>query len=631
MGVGSMSGLYFGVSGFQVNQTALQATAHNLSNLDTDGYVRQQVLMKDTLYQTYSRSNVSASQVGLGTSMDTVRQVRDVFADKQYRLETGRGAFYSAMEEVGEEVETYFGTDVDDEKLKNTMIRFWETLNELQKTPDSIVNRETVIQSAQEMIEQSKLIYNQIVEYQRNLNEQLTKQVNEVNDIAKEIHELNREIVRVESNQSEHANDLRDKRNLLLDKLATYAEINYKEDGNGCVTVNFEGLPLVVDDRIFEIGTMPVSEGSDLLQVVWADHGNLPTFSFTYLPSAETSTDVGSLKGLVYARGNSVGDYTLMNMETSQEYLKKLDEYGYPEYSSWYDYFVGEGYLSPSAAGTDEELKNAYAAYYEKEVEPYLVTNVEAQLDYMMHNIVTTINDILCPNIEVEGTMSVYDAEGNEIKLFAGTKILDTEHAPVGLGIDGEPGEELFTRATTPRYNKYTDDDGNTVYVYNEEDPADKYSQYSITQLEVNDTLIKNPSKLPLSDAKEHSNRQDVLNDLLDAWSSEGEYEGMGSDHPKSNMKVLTPNTLTGYNFQGYYNAMIGDLSNSINAYYNVAQNQTVVANQLDDRRQTVAGVNSDEELTNMIMFQQAFNACSRYINVVADMLDTLINRTGRA
>jgi flagellar hook-associated protein 1 FlgK len=152
MGVGSMSGLYFGVSGFQVNQTALQATAHNLSNLDTDGYVRQQVLMKDTLYQTYSRSGVSMQQVGLGTSMDTVRQVRDVFADKQYRLETGRGAFYSAMEEVGEEVETYFGTDVDDEKLKNTMIRFWETLNELQKTPDSIVNRETVIQSAQEMI-----------------------------------------------------------------------------------------------------------------------------------------------------------------------------------------------------------------------------------------------------------------------------------------------------------------------------------------------------------------------------------------------------------------------------------------------------------------------------------------------
>ncbi len=630
MGVGSMAGLYFGVSGFQVNQTALQATSHNLSNLDTDGYVRQQVLMKDTLYKTYSRATVSASQLGHGTSMETVRQVRDEFADRAYRLESGRGSFYSSMEEIGKEVEIYFGADVDDEKLKNTMTRFWQTMNELQKTPDSIVNRETVIQAAQEMVEQAKLIYNQIKEYQKNINDQIKQQVDEINEIADTIHELNRKIISVESNGVEHANDLRDTRNLLLDKLATFAEISYREDGNGGVTVNLEGIPLVVEDRTFKLGTLALEEGSELLSVVWADHANMPTFNFSYLPSAETSTDVGSLKGLVYARGNVVGDYTMMNMETSLQYQKVKDEYGYSKYASWEEYFKGEGYMSTTLVPTPEQLKEAFADYYEKEVEPYLITNVETQLDYMMHNIVTTINDILCPNTELAAPLNVTDENGNALVLQKGTVVLDTAKAPVGLGIDGEPGEELFVRATTPRYKKCTDDAGNLVYVYNTEDYGDKYTQYSISQLEVNDTLIKNPSKLPLSDAVEHSNRQDVLNDLLDAWSSEGEYAGMGTDHPRSNMKTLTPNTLTGYNFQGYYNAMIGDLSNTINCYYNVAQNQTIVSNQIDDRRQTVAGVNSDEELTNMIMFQQAFNACSRYINVVADMLDTLINRTGR-
>ncbi|MCR4716173.1 MAG: flagellar hook-associated protein FlgK [Lachnospiraceae bacterium] len=630
MGVGSMAGLYFGVSGFQVNQTALQTTSHNLSNLDTDGYVRQQVIMKDTLYDTLSTMNVSATQLGHGTSMDTIRQVRDIFADKQYRLETGRGAFYGAMEEVGKEVETYFGADVDDEKLKNTMTSFWETLNELQKTPDSIVNRETVIQSAQEMIEQSKLIYNQIIEYQRNLNEQIQQQVDRINEIAEEIHNINRKITGVESGGIENANDLRDSRNLLLDELATYGEINYREDVNGCVTVNLEGIPLVVDDRTFKVGTSKINEGSDLLEVVWADHANMPVFNFAYLPSAETSTDVGSLKGLIYARGSYVGDYTLMNMETSQAYLNKTDEYDNPVYVSWEDFFKGEGYMGDTVIPTEDDLKEAYAKFYEKEVEPYLITNVEAQLDYLMHNIVTTVNDILCPNKELDAAIMVTDEEGNSYTLPKGTIVLDLEKAPVGLGDDGLPGEELFVRTSQPRYNKYTDDEGNTVYVYNTEDSTDKYKQYTIGQIEVNDVLIKNPSKLPLSDAEEHSNRQDVINDLLDAWSSEGEYEGMGDDHSKSNMKVLTPNTLTGFNFQGYYNAMIGDLSNTINCYYNVNQNQITVGNQLDDRRQTVAGVNSDEELTNMIMFQQAFNACSRYINVVADMLDTLINRTGR-
>ena len=66
----------------------------------------------------------------------------------------------------------------------------------------------------------------------------------------------------------------------------------------------------------------------------------MPTFSFSYLPSAETSTDVGSLKGLVYARGNIVGDYTLMSRDTSLSYQAVKDEYGDPKYASWEMFFI---------------------------------------------------------------------------------------------------------------------------------------------------------------------------------------------------------------------------------------------------------------------------------------------------
>lgn len=611
MGVGSMSGFYVGVSGLQVNHTALATTAHNLANMDSQGYSRQQILMRDVMYSTYAYAPVNSMQLGLGTDMAKIRQVRDTFADKQYRLESGRGAFYEAMSEVEQEVERYFGSDIDGQPLKNAMTTFFYSLNEIQKEPDSILKRETMILAAQQMIDQSRLIYDQIKEYQECLNEQIDKKVKEINQMALDIHELNKKIVAIEGNEVEEANDLRDQRNYLLDKLATYGEIRYREDKVGCVTVTLEGTSLVSEDRIFELGTQLIRPDSKLLTVVWADHGNMELYHYSDLPSASNCTDVGSLKGLLFARGTIVANYTNMS-EESIDWASYTNRDGSQKYSSLEEFYHGERYSN-------------YGEYYEKNVEPFLISNLQAQLDYLMHNIVTTINDILCPNTTTDAAMTVTDSNGIVVTIPAGTTVLDTAKAPIGLGEDGEPGVELFSRRSVERYTKYSYTDANgkqqNLYVYNEEDPKDIPTQYTIDELLINPDVIKNPSLIPLSNL-DHSNAQIVANRLLDAWNCEADYANA--------IKTLTPNTLTGYDFQGYYTAMINDLANAGNSYQNIADNQRLVANQIDDRRQVVAGVSSDEELSNMIMFQQAYNAASRYINVVAEMLDTLVNRMGR-
>lgn len=611
MGVGSMGGLYLGVSGLRVNHTALTTTAHNLSNLDSEGYSRQQVLMRDASYSKYATGAVNSMQLGLGTDMAKIRQVRDTFADKQYRLETGRGSFYGAMSDVAAEVERYFGVDVDEQPLKNAMTTFWQSLNELQKEPDSILKRETFILASQQMIDQAKLIYDQITDYQVQVNKQIEKKVDEINHMAEQIRDLNQKIVAIEGNDVESANDLRDQRNYLLDQLATYGEIRYREDDVGCVTVNFENNTLVAEDRVFKLATERMNETSNLLKVVWKDHGNMDTYHFSDLPDATTSTDVGSLKGLLYARGTIIANYTNMS-EESIDWTAYKNRDGSQKYQSLAEFYAGEGYAD-------------YGEYYEKNLSPFLVSNLECQMDYLIHNIVTTINDIICPNKELGTAMTVTDANGNVLTIAAGSKVLDTGRAPIGLGEEGEPGTEVFSRQTVDRYTKYSYTDAagktKTLYVYNEEDFDDPFTQYTIDQLVINEDVIKSPSLIPLSN-QDHSNDQNTMNKLLDAWNSEGDY--------KDNIKTLTPNTMTGYDFQAYYNAMINSLANVGNSYENIASNQKIVANQIDDRRQVVAGTSSDEELSNMIMFQQGYNAASRYINVVADMLDTLVNRLGR-
>ena len=100
-----MSGLFLGATGLQTSQNSLHTTAHNLSNIETPGYVRQQTLHADMSYNTISTSPaVSKMQIGLGVEYDIVRQVRDDFLDKSYRRETGRSEFYEVCQETTKKI-----------------------------------------------------------------------------------------------------------------------------------------------------------------------------------------------------------------------------------------------------------------------------------------------------------------------------------------------------------------------------------------------------------------------------------------------------------------------------------------------------------------------------------------------
>ena len=89
---------------------------------------------------------------------------------------------------------------------------------------------------------------------------------------------------------------------------------------------------------------------------------------------------------------------------------------------------------------------------------------------------------------------------------------------------------------------------------------------------------------------------------------------------------TLNPTLEAHLNFKDYYSALIGQVANDGSVYKNIAQTQSKTVISVDDAREAVMGVSSDEELTNMIKFQNAYNASSRYINVISDMLQTLLN-----
>ena len=153
-----------------------------------------------------------------------------------------------------------------------------------------------------------------------------------------------------------------------------------------------------------------------------------------------------------------------------------------------------------------------------------------------------------------------------------------------------------------------------TVKVFNEEKKDDFYSLYSINNLQVNEKLLKNPSLLPLT-TETGEEAQKVVDEMLGLWNE--------------TFSTVSPNSLIECNFNDYYAGMMEELADRGYTYNAMATTQQQTLTDIENLRQGVVGVSSDEELSNLIRFQHAYNASSRYITTVAEMIEHLINTLG--
>ncbi|MDY3887624.1 MAG: flagellar hook-associated protein FlgK [Agathobacter sp.] len=238
--------LFVGASGLMSAQNSLNVTANNLANVDTKGYVREQVRYTDQNYITTKNptKGTNMHQTGLGVSIGDVAHARDIFLDKAYRLETGRSAFYSTYYEVNTQVEDLF-QELDGEQFKGAVGDFWQAFQELAKTPEDTTIQNLVLQKAELFLTRSQSLYSDLQSYQTNLNQQVADSVDKVNKLGNRIYELNNIIQKIESGGVETAMTYRDERDNLIDELASYGAVSYQENQFGFMNIDFEGVEFV--------------------------------------------------------------------------------------------------------------------------------------------------------------------------------------------------------------------------------------------------------------------------------------------------------------------------------------------------------------------------------------------------
>lgn len=558
--------LYIGASGLQNAQYALNTTANNLANVNTTGYVRQQVRFADKNYNKLKdpNKNVNMQQYGLGVSIGDVVHARDIFLDKSYRQENGRKGFYTSFYEITDYVQDLF-QELNGEQFKQSVSDLHQAFQELEPNMDNSTQQNLVLEKADLLLSRTKSLYDDMKSYQSNINEQIKDDVDRVNKIGNRIYELNLQIQKVEAGGQETAMTLRDERDNLLDELGGYGSVSIKEDATGFTYVDFESTPFIDDNKCYNIGLQEDKE-TGFYTPYWTQLSDVDkqqyvrVFKKNEVISTDLNTDVGSIKAKLLARGDGYGTYQ------------------------------------------DLESEEAY-----DRISGCTMMETEAQVSALLHNIVTKINDAYCPNKTVDTDVTYTDADGNQVSL-KGKKVLDAANCAVGE--DGQlPPRELFTRVGMDRYTKVTGDDGNTYYVYNEEDENDSTTLYSLNNISINKELRKQITLMPYKN--QNGTDYPLGEKLMSLWNDKE--------------MTLNPYDKKPCTFEGYYNKLIGQIGNDGNTFQSASETLTGALSSIDNQRQQTMGVSSDEELTHMIKFQSAYNASSRFMTVISQMTELIV------
>lgn len=304
--MGMFTGLNTMVRGIYVNQTALNTTGHNIVNADTEGYSRQKlnIITTDSEYRSSAYGSVA---LGTGAEIQSITRARDQFADIQYRDESCTLSYYEAVANNYDKLEVIFN-DAQNEGVQSQILKFYQTwVSDLSTESSNSANRVAVIEQARNFRD-AILTSNQQLKDQIEYNYYfLGVNIDQVNDILQGLTEANKLVVSYESTGAS-ANDIRDKRDLLVDKLATYMPVQVHEDEFGNYQVTSGGTTFV--------------SGVDRLHLALSPSIESKYFGVDY--GVEDHSIVIKESGVAFMPANGSLKANVEAIETCKSYIKDL-------------------------------------------------------------------------------------------------------------------------------------------------------------------------------------------------------------------------------------------------------------------------------------------------------------------
>jgi len=283
------------IRAIRAQRQALHTIGHNIANVNTPGFSRQRAVLATTLPQ---------GSMGTGVKVETIQKIRDAVIDFYIRKENPTLNRWDTKNKILEEIETLFN-EPSATGISNIMNSFWDSWQDLANNPEDGAARANVREQARILCEIFRGLYESLEDYQSNIDREVKANVDEVNSIIQQIAHLNEKIEIVELGGREKANDLRDRRDLLLDDLSKLISFSYKEMRDGTIRVNVYGQLLIDKGKVAELTTEPGESG--FLEIKWKDSRERVIITN------------GKLKGLIEVRDELIPEFleSLDNLSSS--------------------------------------------------------------------------------------------------------------------------------------------------------------------------------------------------------------------------------------------------------------------------------------------------------------------------
>lgn len=298
-------GLEVSKRGLFAQQSALNTTSHNVANANTDGYTRQRANMQATTGLPYVGMDaaIEPGLLGTGVQVTQLQRIREEFLDVQFRNENKHLGYYTAQADALTKIEGIMN-EPSDTGLQKVMDDLWKSWEDLSSKPEDPASRTIVRERAMALIETFAAINTSLEELKADLNNVVQVKALDINSIAQQIADLNKQIGDVVPHGYQ-PNDLYDQRDLLIDRLSNLADIKVTNAEHGMVNVTIEDRPLVTGRTPVEMGVV-FNETTKLLDITLGGE----VFSPTNGSLAGTFKARGTGQVVQDALGNDVIQYT---------------------------------------------------------------------------------------------------------------------------------------------------------------------------------------------------------------------------------------------------------------------------------------------------------------------------------
>lgn len=607
-------GLDIGRSGLFTAQGGLNTTAHNIANVETEGYTRQTLQLKAG---NALRANGRHGMIGTGVDVVSLTQTRSEYYDEKYRNNNSIYGGYSTKSNYMSQIQSYLN-EINLKGFTTTFDELYDNIQELEKDPANLTVRTQVTNVAQSFCEYFNSLFTNLQAVQEDCNFEIKNQVNRVNAMAAEIASLTKQINTVEVGGS-NANDLRDQRNLLVDQLSEIINVSVEETPDGTVglksyVVKVDGQTLVDTHEVHELSVVPrenklnQTDADGLYDVVWDNGQQFNPYAFTQNGSIKALFEVrdgnnaDNLKGTVTAyvgmhsvflKNATVNEEAKLNIPESGEITIGTVKYEYEAFEVSVDKDTGEYTYEfflkePVRTYAEEELSNVGLTVDYKGVPYYM-----AQMNEFLRTYAKKFNEIHKSGVDLNGDAG--------LDFFTGTNKVTGETYKFGaFGEEGATEYDPFTfnSLSGPFFQEET----NKVY--------SSYYHITAENICVNKELQQDASKFAAaSDIVNGVGNYDKALELLDLKKDASMFR---QGKPAAFLQTL-----------------VAEVGIDTKAALNFAQSQNNLVNAIDNQRLSVGGVDTEEEAMNLMRFQLAYNLSAQVISVMNEIYDKLINYMG--